>query len=1723
MSKRLSETIYIELEKHACPPIDCVLPEWPTQKSSAEYICIHNDIQFLTTNRHKKDYRKSNNRKNSIEDFHYCCPENETELLKSFICNSRGGSIFITGYRGSGKSSMVNHAISELQREQINNKSDKELNVHEESTSTRNNGVCYVQILVDISPMYNTDSLIESIILELYSQSLKQCVTKGDCSRLKEVFYSSSSFMAALSTCSTETDLNVDQCDFLRFANNNPTEHSHVKTETPEKEYTDAFSGQLALHDVLKRLSKAGYRYVFVFDSLDKLKPKIDKHPTNRYLNIGDYILNIIADIKFLLTESTSHQIFIVGKDVDEIWQEDQYKGYGLLESVIYKNLYHSSTFNSKLIATYGFHHWIIELIKCWLIDAGFHDHMCKSYLSLYGNTLVTGIFEFLLNVLGISKEYWTYNTGLMLLPSFSVGELKGILLRGLIMQDRLRYNTDKEAVYKVYDESQKDPLEKHALPELMIRPFISFLLNSLDYNFHNNQHTMKNGSIAEYFVDSENDYLQPATERHCRRIRNLLQYLTFKGRGIPRKVYREYYSLFRDVEFIDCSRIDCTIDKTNSSKLIFLPSAIMQKIKFFSFIVEQLEVHQNRFIDLDDKDCVSLFYIIDCVLKYSERGFSWSDIEHVRFLIDDQELNPDQDLVAIILDLLDEVIIEKVDNRRNQYRILPHIRYELSSLYLSFGPEQIDLRFTAKEMSTKIRELKEVIQNLNSKDYGKRLESIQAQIQLGDILELLGQLPDAKLVYSKAIRLIRIDLEKILNEIDDNREIQDIFDSISIDGEEIQYSTVFSYLSTSIEAVMKLGYICEVAREFGQALFHHQSALKLLEKIICLLPNDDLSLNLYSSRRTMEGIRENNHRSSNELRRLVREKLAFNDESTSIFHNFQFVSNKLHPRCTGLNIGFEFEIIPEIINSAAILVEKQWNRHEANRFLLDALEYFQWSYDTVSYFNQIVSIGEIMIRRRDMGIAANCYMMALNRGIAKRRSNTNKEMQSNLLLNTINFARLFEYLGDVVFATHGIALLETDDIELISKNTNDDESQKQIKLALSNIINNTRRTLGVQDIFDFDDLVYYYNQANKYYAKNSLGLRECDVLLKILEVRYMEIVENTHNLDLPARNSNSAEWDFWLSHNYAKVGELVLKWCMYCGVIHKLQNLLAGSSISSLCDVASKRVIDRRRIGKLYYAIGKLLVFLCEHDVDMLLLGEFSSEIGDNYDWISCKLWKRKYRKKYLNIATQQYIDNQENFSRKHEDYNLPPTEYNRTLYDYTDLNLALQKLEQAYIFLTNCPDFKWNNNTFIAGGIGPESVLWNISSKSWQYMTQEVANGLLLGGLYHIVDKIICLLEDKHLNDSTISSFEEIKQQLKVLCRAEMAYQGSNLYFEDSIKDNDAAKSSQELGILYLSAIRILAHIRHLSIESKIDSCPIEIIEEQNSLHTGGYHVDDYLALYYSFLHIASKRYLTRAIDTYYQDKSPYKEKSGAQIALGDLMLIRSDAIRCADQGKYRNRKQGVGSIVGTLKGFNKKWKALNSILNRQSMHVSDVQIEDLLQQSVEAYKHALEHCLKEIEQYIKRYPFSNDAYLAHHNVMGREKHFDVCQAVHFRHWDPFNSAHNVGMDGKVAANKLFQTQRLISHCLFNLHPVLKDSGIKSSQFKQILELLFLIGHRSPFITIINLDEGNMKDEVSLEIQWSVVSRCTRKGGSLNRLSSKYEALLPTKYFFRSYDRGI
>jgi tetratricopeptide (TPR) repeat protein len=826
-------------------------------------------------------------------------------ILKSLLKQSndaerpQGRSLLVTGYRGVGKTSCVKRALHEHSEE-----CQKRFNVSESS----NDNQIPVIVELDLSSITSAHDLL-LLLAESLTDRLDDDGWWGkSTSTPPKVDEPSKKLLRGVRSLMYRQCLKPLRADTLHSSFIQTDSNIYAKGQVGHSSFSVERHLSLYQHrfrDILEKLIKQDYtasgkkfrlQIIFLVDELDKLPVRIgssnaEQSEEQRFSEVQ----KIVADLKFLLTESGSTQIFIAGKDVEDAWHADRNKREGLFESIFPLNVYIPSLFGIESPA----------------------------------NTPITKN--------GPDPE-------------------NALLACGLTRQS-LTFRVARSVIAE---------LDDHEIE----------LLNS-HYK-----------ALAE-----GGDSPEQTTQLSCYLLRVFMQYLTYKGRGIPRKVMREFYGHVKSEEvgheskwFLELSLLD------------------IQRMSFYARIMDRLELHFDRFQSLTDKGKISIFYMIDHVLKFYETGFTASEISSAEAASTRQEMFPTQWLAVEVINVLEGPFVRRRSPRSGEYHLLPNIKLDLEYLVRNFAGEQVELRFVHTDFEDEIRQLSERISRMDEFASAERIESVIGQMRLAALLERLGKRGEARIAYGKAARWLRGDVllfEEKAGGVDGSGGM----------GQKLAREFHLSYVSYLGQALCRIGRLYEEDQDLFGAVRNYQESIRLMESV-----SEARQLRPVGNRGwTVEQVPEHLMINPGDLEEAVFYTWAPLDYSQGV----RPLSLENEPQ------GYVAALI-----HAALAHEKLWERSAANRYLLKALNYLHRINDEYGVIEHMQTIAAVMMRRRDLRLAALWYLRAIELGVQLREFHTigpdpsgvgpdrSGYRWTTVALPTETRATLLMYLGDVLMAT---------------------------------------------------------------------------------------------------------------------------------------------------------------------------------------------------------------------------------------------------------------------------------------------------------------------------------------------------------------------------------------------------------------------------------------------------------------------------------------------------------------------------------------------------------------------------------------------------------------------------------------------------------------------------------------------------------------------------------
>jgi serine/threonine-protein kinase len=280
---------------------------------------------------------------------HFAGRAGELDELIMRLLFSTGGSFLVTGYRGVGKTSFVNHVVRTLKR------ALPWANQHLGLTHIAD---VYLSLARPVEPAALMHYIVRRLHDRLCELDLFRLLPHKMQADLVTAYRRTTFNMVTRTTRSTESTVGKETgIDFraLKASLKFPVEFKATQTSNQEFVYlgyddraaeydivrisqglaSGFTAGQTRLQSLLSRLSKRRppflrLKLIFVFDELDKLGDEIRSEGSAA----ESYIDYIFGSLKTLFTTSGISFVFVAGKDLHERWLDDVGHGDSIYESV---------------------------------------------------------------------------------------------------------------------------------------------------------------------------------------------------------------------------------------------------------------------------------------------------------------------------------------------------------------------------------------------------------------------------------------------------------------------------------------------------------------------------------------------------------------------------------------------------------------------------------------------------------------------------------------------------------------------------------------------------------------------------------------------------------------------------------------------------------------------------------------------------------------------------------------------------------------------------------------------------------------------------------------------------------------------------------------------------------------------------------------------------------------------------------------------------------------------------------------------------------------------------------------------------------------------------------------------------------------------------------------------------------------------------------------------
>lgn len=237
------------------------------------------------------------------------------ERLKNRISFSNGASFLITGLRGVGKSTLIKHAINDLQ-------SDK---------------FAYLPVFVNLSKNIEYKDLLFEIVRRLYEAIIdKRIIHKINTSIANDIVLSyirTSMSIKNSNLINSESELSIGSNTLLEniLLKNKSTQQAAQEATFLAYSINDVEHDLVRIIELLNNDRTLNIKTIIIFDELDKLT-------TNE--NGIEYFEDTLSKLKNIICSINAISIFIGGLDLYQKWNNDVAKINSLYDSIFNWHLY---------------------------------------------------------------------------------------------------------------------------------------------------------------------------------------------------------------------------------------------------------------------------------------------------------------------------------------------------------------------------------------------------------------------------------------------------------------------------------------------------------------------------------------------------------------------------------------------------------------------------------------------------------------------------------------------------------------------------------------------------------------------------------------------------------------------------------------------------------------------------------------------------------------------------------------------------------------------------------------------------------------------------------------------------------------------------------------------------------------------------------------------------------------------------------------------------------------------------------------------------------------------------------------------------------------------------------------------------------------------------------------------------------------------------------------
>lgn len=719
------------------------------------------------------------------QDIEFCL-DNVNEQLVSKIAGflNKNGCYLVTGFRGVGKSSVVNRAIKKYKKTK-NNQDSKDSPVIvvaiplEQSLDINtlvriifrnflSKLVIYPVFIKNIGNM-NPDS--KTGIIDIKDKKNDSDEIKVIKKKLKDLYYGLEIHLENVHEPipymrPKEFEVSLKDRKAAATFYEGQKRYLSLKPTISQLIYE--------LKDLVNLLTLDPFKIkcIFVFDELDRLKSQEEIIEDKERGKQDIYVVEmLVKELKALFNQAHANFIFIAGVDMYEKWQAEKSRGDGIYEGIFSENFYVSSlltnTSNQEAdLKIKENNNDLLESLNRQYLET-YYPESCEYSTVKTENTEnkhnnTDMIEKFILDILNpvfVTKK----------IPGTDI-KCKFELKPGTRNYYSISQSNIKFTIKQNIDLGKlKCLLRKYQLNETInditccITEGLNKCINLREFHdkiigiINSKTNCGKNVDTNEFFRELVEEVFPKDTEfttdgiddsKPSIMLKGFCRYLRFKSRGIFRKLIRE----LNDFIIIKGEETFLHIDNYNA-----------QKIKFFSGVEKLIQDKMPAHYFQNDMNKVLLYFIIDSSFKFYKTGMNLEDWETFSILPDKEKVLIDKRIYNDALDILNGNYLEYSFGRKTILQFTPKYSRQIDHIIKKIPHEQHNFNISLLDFNAHLNDLLKQLKELNEGSSVCFISNQHITIQIARVYAKLNNPIRAMNSYKNAIKVGTEELEKII------------------------------------------------------------------------------------------------------------------------------------------------------------------------------------------------------------------------------------------------------------------------------------------------------------------------------------------------------------------------------------------------------------------------------------------------------------------------------------------------------------------------------------------------------------------------------------------------------------------------------------------------------------------------------------------------------------------------------------------------------------------------------------------------------------------------------------------------------------------------------------------------------------------------------------------------------------------------------------------------